>query len=76
MAAASQISSEAMLASCQELLDVDGRRPRRTLAEYLAAIGKLDSLSAVGKGDAVLVRGDVDAKPAPKSAKATSACAR
>ena len=59
------VTAESMLAWCQELLDVDGRRPRRTLAEYLAAIGRLNSLADMPSGTAVLVRGDVDAKPGP-----------
>jgi phosphoglycerate kinase len=41
-------------------------RPRRTLAEYLAAIPRLESLADLPSGTAVLVRGDVDAKPGAK----------
>lgn len=57
------LTPEKMLAWCQELLDVDGRRPRRTLADYLAAIPRLADLGNLPSGTRVLVRGDVDAKP-------------
>jgi phosphoglycerate kinase len=55
-----------MLDWCRILLDVDGRRPRRTLTEYLAMIPRLDALSDLASGTPVLVRGDVDAKPGEK----------
>ncbi len=55
-----------MLRWCQYLLDVDGVRPQRTLAEYLKMIPRLDSLADVPSGTPVLVRGDVDAKPGAK----------
>jgi len=55
-----------MLAWCHALLDVDGRRPRRTLQEYLHSIPRLETLSNVPSGTTVLLRGDVDAKPGPK----------
>jgi phosphoglycerate kinase len=54
-----------MLAWCQELLNVGGRRPRQTLTEYLQAIPRLSSLASLPSGTPVLVRGDVDAKPGP-----------
>lgn len=57
------VTAQAMLAWCQELLDVDGRRPPRTLVEYLAMIPRLSSLADLPRGTSVLVRGDVDAKP-------------
>jgi phosphoglycerate kinase len=37
--------------------------PAKSLEEYLAAIPRLDSLADLPRGTAVLVRGDVDAKP-------------
>src|SRR5258706_1824202 len=40
-------------------------REKLSLADYLKAIPRLDSLSDVPSGSAVLVRGDVDAKPGP-----------
>ena len=40
--------------------------PYKTLGDYLAAIPRLDSLADVPSGTAVLVRGDVDAKPGAK----------
>ncbi|HEX5444232.1 MAG TPA: phosphoglycerate kinase, partial [Pirellulales bacterium] len=60
------VTPEAMLAWCRNLLDVDGCRPKRTLAEYLAVIPRLDARSALPAGTPVLVRGDVDAKPGEK----------
>ncbi len=60
------VSTEEMLAWCQALLGIGGRRPKRPLSEYLAAIGRLASLADLPNGTAVLVRGDVDAKPGPK----------
>jgi phosphoglycerate kinase len=55
-----------MLEWCQVLLNVDGRRPKLSLDELLAQIPRLPSLSELPSGTAVLVRGDVDAKPGPK----------
>ena len=40
--------------------------PYKTVGDYLAAIPRLESLSSVPRGTAVLVRGDVDAKPGAK----------
>lgn len=57
------VTAAEMLAWCQELLNVDDRRPPRTLAEYLALIPKTASLADLPSGTPVLVRGDVDAKP-------------
>ena len=56
------ITADSMLSWCQTLLDVDGRRPERTLQEYLATIPRLPSLAALPSGTPVLIRGDVDAK--------------
>ena len=60
------VTSEAMLEWCQVLLNVDGQRPKLSLDELLAKIPRLPSLSELPSGTAVLVRGDVDAKPGPK----------
>ena len=57
------ISAESMLKWCQTVLNVDGRRPVRSLSEYLSSIPRLASLSDVKSGTPVLIRGDVDAKP-------------
>jgi phosphoglycerate kinase len=57
------ISAESMLKWCQIVLNVDGRRPERSLQEYLSSIPRLASLSDVKSGTPVLIRGDVDAKP-------------
>ena len=47
------------------LLEGRGAAPNLELADYLRAIPRLDSLADVPRGTAVLVRGDVDAKPGP-----------
>jgi phosphoglycerate kinase len=60
------VTPESMLAWCQSLLNVDGRRPKRSLAEYLQTIPRLEALAVVESGTPVLVRGDVDAKPGAK----------
>jgi len=60
------ITPAAMLSWCQTLLDVDDRRPNKSLAEWLKEIPRLDTLADVPSGTPVLVRGDVDAKPGEK----------
>ena len=60
------VTAESMLDWCQVLLNVDNRRPRLSLSEYLANIPRLGSLSDLPRGTCVLVRGDVDAKPGPR----------
>ena len=59
------VTAEEMLGWCRELLDVDNCRAERSLADYLAGIPRLGSLSELPSGSRVLVRGDVDAKPGP-----------
>jgi len=56
------VSDEKMLHWCQALLGATPA-PHATLGEYLNAIPRLKSLADVPRGTAVLVRGDVDAKP-------------
>ncbi len=58
-----QVTAKSMLGWLDILLNVNGKRPERTLREYLAAIPRLDSLADIPSGTPVLVRGDVDAKP-------------
>jgi len=58
-----QVTAESMLNWLETLLNANGKRPERTLREYLAAIPRLDSLATVPSGTPVLIRGDVDAKP-------------
>ena len=60
------ITPEQMLDWCQRVLDVDGKRPQRSLEELLQSIPRIDTLADVPNGTAVLVRGDVDAKPGAK----------
>jgi phosphoglycerate kinase len=57
------VTEEKVASVCRELLAPGSVLPRKTLEEYLAAIPRLNSLAAVPRGTAVLVRGDVDAKP-------------
>jgi phosphoglycerate kinase len=57
------VSNESMLAWCRNLLGANSGAPRKTLEQYLGEVPRLDSLSDLPKGTAVLVRGDVDAKP-------------
>jgi phosphoglycerate kinase len=57
------ITPEKVAKLCRELLAPGSTAPRKSLEEYLAAIPRLDSLADLPSGTAVLVRGDVDAKP-------------
>jgi phosphoglycerate kinase len=59
------VSDEKMLQWCRALLGAVPA-PHATLGEYLNAIPRLTSLADVPRGTAVLVRGDVDAKPGAK----------
>jgi phosphoglycerate kinase len=59
------ITEQNMLSWCRTLLGASPA-PYKTLGDYLAAIPRLESLSSVPRGTAVLVRGDVDAKPGAK----------
>src|SRR5487761_379750 len=56
-------STDQVAKLCRALLDPASESPRKTLQEYLCAIPRLDALADVTRGTAVLVRGDVDAKP-------------
>lgn len=58
-----QVTAESMLNWLEILVNANGKRPERSLQEYLAAIPRLDSLSSIPSGTPVLIRGDVDAKP-------------
>lgn len=59
------VSDERILQWCRALLGA-APAPHATLGEYLNAIPRLQSLADVPRGTAVLVRGDVDAKPGAK----------
>ncbi len=59
------VTSERVLALCKILKGV-APREELELADYLAAIPRLDSLADLPAGTPVLVRGDLDAKPGPK----------
>jgi phosphoglycerate kinase len=61
-----KISHEEMADWIRKLLGADTSCPRLPLEGYLEAIPQLDSLADVPSGTAVLVRGDVDAKPGAK----------
>lgn len=51
---------------CRVLLGGAETAPKKSLGDYLAAIPSLETLADVPSGTAVLVRGDVDAKPDAK----------
>ncbi len=57
------VTPATMEAWCRNLLGGNPQRTRRPLAEYLQSIPRLDTLADVPSGTAVLIRGDVDAKP-------------
>jgi phosphoglycerate kinase len=58
-------TEEKILKLCRTLLGADPA-PEATLEAYLAAIPRLKSLADLPSGTAVLIRGDVDAKPGAK----------
>ena len=58
-------TAERVLKTCRVLKGFD-EGEKLQLADYLAAIPRLKSLADVKSGTAVLVRGDVDAKPGAK----------
>lgn len=60
------VTPEEMLAWCQTLLGARKLEGMRTLPDYLAAVPRLAAIRDVPSGTAVLVRGDLDAKPGPK----------
>lgn len=57
------ITAEQMQQWCTDLLAGKAAAPELELADYLDAIGRLDSLADLPSGTPVLIRGDVDAKP-------------
>ncbi|HZZ26872.1 MAG TPA: phosphoglycerate kinase [Pirellulales bacterium] len=59
------VSEQSMLRWCRTLIGADAV-PHKSLNDYLQAIPRLKTLADVPRGTAVLVRGDVDAKPGPK----------
>lgn len=59
------VTTESMEKWLRVILGADPEAPRLSLGEYLEAIPQLDSLEDLPGGTAVLVRGDVDAKPGP-----------
>jgi phosphoglycerate kinase len=61
------VTTEFMAAWCRKLLgaDPDPKAPRLTLEQYLGDIPRMECLGKLPAGTAVLVRGDVDAKPGP-----------
>jgi len=64
-ATAMNVTEQNMLSWCRTLLGASPA-PYKTLGDYLAATPRLDSLASIPRGTAVLVRGDVDAKPGAK----------
>src|SRR5262245_32850266 len=61
-----RVTAETLVPWCRTLLNANAEAPKLTLEQYLDGIGRLDSLADVARGTAVLVRGDLDAKPGPK----------
>jgi phosphoglycerate kinase len=59
------ISASQLLPALQAVCGANPNQETLTLQDYLSAIPRLESLSDLPKGTAVLVRGDVDAKPGP-----------
>ncbi|HEX3601659.1 MAG TPA: phosphoglycerate kinase [Lacipirellulaceae bacterium] len=57
------VSEKEMSAWCEKLLAGSAAEPNLTLSDYIRAIPGMASLQDVPSGTAVLVRGDVDAKP-------------
>ena len=51
----------------QRLLGTAPDAPKMPLQQYLDGVPQLDHLADLTRGTVVLVRGDVDAKPGPKS---------
>ena len=60
------LTPDEMLRWCQVLLGQRKLEDKRTLADYLASIPRLPTMESVPRGTAVLVRGDLDAKPGAK----------
>ncbi len=60
------ITNESMQNWLRAVLGADPKPRSVTLPEYLKAIPKLESLANLPRGTAVLVRGDLDAKPGAK----------
>jgi phosphoglycerate kinase len=60
------VTTEFMAAWCRKLLGTDPNTPRLSLEQYLAGIPRMECLGKLASGTAVLIRGDVDAKPGPK----------
>jgi phosphoglycerate kinase len=59
------VTAESMAAWCRKLLGADPNAPRLPLEDYLKAIPRMECLGKLPSGTAVLMRGDVDAKPGP-----------
>ncbi len=60
------VTDDSLLTWCRTLLGVEPGVKKLPLQDYLAAIPTLEKLSALSAGTAVLIRGDVDAKPGEK----------
>jgi phosphoglycerate kinase len=58
-----KITTDAMAAWCRKILGADPNCPKLPLEKYLASIPRMECLGKLPAGTAVLIRGDVDAKP-------------
>jgi phosphoglycerate kinase len=56
-------TNETMLAWLQKVMGFDANYPKLPLEQYLSAIPRMECLGNLSSGTAVLIRGDVDAKP-------------
>lgn len=64
-----QVDSNTMTSLLRQLLGLEPEQTKKPLADYLAAVPRLESLADVPSGTTVLVRGDVDEKPGPEVGK-------
>lgn len=59
------VTSQSIVDWCKKLMGIGPGAPQLGLEQYLDAMPGLDTLADLPKGTAVLIRGDVDAKPGP-----------
>ena len=60
------MTSESMLQWCRRLMGFASDAPRMSFEDYVKSVPTFDTLADLPSGTAVLVRGDVDAKPGAK----------
>ncbi len=62
------VTSDSMLRWCRALINADPQ-PKQSLEDFLASVPRLSTLADLPSGSAVIVRGDVDARPGEKVGK-------